>query len=252
MSGIQVNALQQKYLVNQAATKYGVPYGILAGVYGLETTWGQNPSTSSAGAIGPFQFLPSTAASYGYPLTNNPTPQQFAQQVDAAAHYLSDLFHQTGSWDNALRHYSGGGYGLAQVDQKAQQLQSGSGAYSGGGVSPSAALGTGAAVGLGAIGAAGLAAGEGAGVAAGAAGDAAATDAAATSSGINAANALKAGSAALTLGDLFTGGWQSFVVRAGEAIAAVLLLYLGLHALTGQSSSVGAQAQHVKTRFIPI
>lgn len=43
-----------------------------------------------------------------------------------------------------------------------------------------------------------------------------------------------------------------FWLRLGEALAGMVLLYLGLHALTGQSSSVGAQAQHVRTRFIPI
>jgi hypothetical protein len=42
-----------------------------------------------------------------------------------------------------------------------------------------------------------------------------------------------------------------FWLRLGEGIAAVLLIYLGLHALTGQSSSAGQQVKHV-TRIVPV
>lgn len=105
--------------VTDAADKYGVPQNILWGVYGMETDFGQNIATSSAGAIGGFQFLPSTARGYSYPLTNTPSAAQFQAQADGAAHYLHDLYAQYGSWDEALKHYSGGGYGLSQVEDKA-------------------------------------------------------------------------------------------------------------------------------------
>jgi len=108
------------YAIANSASKYNVPIEILAGVFGMETAFGSHVATSSAGAVGDFQFLPSTARRYGYPLTNSPNAQQFQQQADAAAHYLSDLFRQTGSWDAALHHYSGGGYGLAQVQAQAK------------------------------------------------------------------------------------------------------------------------------------
>lgn len=102
--------------INQdVARKYHVPYWVMMGVYGKETAFGTNVRTSSAGAVGPYQFLPSTAAAYHYPLTNNPNKEQFRQQADAAAHYLSDLYKQYHSWDAALRHYSGGGYGEQDV-----------------------------------------------------------------------------------------------------------------------------------------
>ena len=108
-------------LLNNSATKYGVPLSILTGVVGMETNFGKNVTTSSAGAVGLMQFLPSTARQYNYPLTNTPTVQQAQQQFDAAAHYLSDLYRQYGSWQAAIQHYSGGGYGLAQVQQKSGQ-----------------------------------------------------------------------------------------------------------------------------------
>lgn len=108
--------------IQAAAQKYGVPAGILMGVYGMETSYGADVTTSSAGAKGSFQFIQSTAAQYHYPYTNATDPGTFGQQVDAAAHYLSDLFHQTGSWDAAVRSYSGGGYGLAEVAAKSKGL----------------------------------------------------------------------------------------------------------------------------------
>lgn len=118
-SGATTQQSNQQSVVTQAAQHWNVPPAILAGVWGMETNFGQNVATSSAGAIGNFQFLPSTAKPYKYPLTNSPTPAQFAQQADSAAHYLSDLHKQYGNWNEALMHYSGGGYGLTQVQQKA-------------------------------------------------------------------------------------------------------------------------------------
>jgi soluble lytic murein transglycosylase-like protein len=108
-------------MINNAATTYGVPDSILTGVFGMETNYGANVTTSSGGAVGLMQFLPSTARSYGYPLTNNPTPAQAQAQFNAAAKYLSTLYKQYGNWQSAIQHYSGGGYGLSQVQSKARQ-----------------------------------------------------------------------------------------------------------------------------------
>lgn len=111
-------------VLQQSAEKYGIPYNILAGVFGMETDFGQNIATSSAGAMGAFQFIPPTAKAYNYPLTNNPSAAQFRQQSDSAAHYLSDLYKEKGNWDDALHGYSGGGYGLAEVTKKAGGISS--------------------------------------------------------------------------------------------------------------------------------
>jgi len=43
----------------------GLPSGFLTGSYGIESNYGANAGTSSAGAYGPFQFIPGTAAQYG-------------------------------------------------------------------------------------------------------------------------------------------------------------------------------------------
>jgi len=103
-------------VVKQKAAKYHIPWEILWGVEGKETTHGNNVATSSAGAKGAFQFIAPTAAAYRYPYTNEQTPQIYAAQADAAAHYLSDLISQHGgNWEAALRAYSGGGYGYSEV-----------------------------------------------------------------------------------------------------------------------------------------
>lgn len=119
MASVQASKDQQAKALVAAAKKYKIPLGVLVGVYGIETGWGSNVATSSAGAQGAFEFIPGTAHSYNYPLTNNVDAATFQAQADAAAHYLSDLSHQHGgNWDAALKAYSGGGYGLDQVKAK--------------------------------------------------------------------------------------------------------------------------------------
>ena len=48
-----------------AARRYGVPWSVLAAINRVETSFGRNLSTSSAGAIGWMQFMPGTWAGYG-------------------------------------------------------------------------------------------------------------------------------------------------------------------------------------------
>lgn len=73
----------QKAIITAAAQKYGIDPKILYGVYGTETGFGSNLSTSSAGAVGPFQFEPGTAKSLGI------DPYDFKQAAYGAARYLS-------------------------------------------------------------------------------------------------------------------------------------------------------------------
>jgi hypothetical protein len=120
-------AASQESIVEAAAKKHGVPPSILWGVYGVETSHGSNISTSSAGAKGAFQFIESTAKSYGYPYTNEHTEKVFAAQADVAAKYLADLYREHGSWDSALKAYSGGGYGYSQVAAQGKIPKSGGG-----------------------------------------------------------------------------------------------------------------------------
>lgn len=106
--GLPVGTGNAQVIVTGAAANRGIPAEILWGVFGVETGWGSNVVTSSAGAQGPFQFIPSTAKAYNYPLTNNPNVNEFQKQADAAAHYLSDLHKKFKNWPDALAAYNAG------------------------------------------------------------------------------------------------------------------------------------------------
>ncbi|MGH2500792.1 MAG: transglycosylase SLT domain-containing protein, partial [Candidatus Limnocylindria bacterium] len=51
-----------------AATCPGLPWTVLAAVGRLESDHGRNAKTSSAGAVGPMQFMRATFAAYAYPI----------------------------------------------------------------------------------------------------------------------------------------------------------------------------------------
>ncbi|MBV8506554.1 MAG: transglycosylase SLT domain-containing protein [Alphaproteobacteria bacterium] len=86
----------------QAAAQYGVPWPVLQQLIQGESSWNANIGCNSSGACGIAQFIASTAATYGVDV-NDPTSSLYG-----AAHYLSDLRAQDGSWVAALTAYSGG------------------------------------------------------------------------------------------------------------------------------------------------
>ena len=67
ISSLQVLPPSPDYLAlyhHAAATCPGLSWTVLAAIGQVESGHGRNPSTSSAGAMGPMQFLPSTFTSY--------------------------------------------------------------------------------------------------------------------------------------------------------------------------------------------
>lgn len=89
-------------MLQQAATKYGVPLGVLHWVGYHESAW--NPGaigipTSDGPALGMFQFKASTAKELGI------NPMDPAQSIDGAARYLRHLYDQTGDWTAAVERY---------------------------------------------------------------------------------------------------------------------------------------------------
>jgi hypothetical protein len=61
------NSIPANYLAlfRQAGRQYGIPWTVLAGIGKVESDDGANDGPSSAGALGPMQFLPSTWQIYG-------------------------------------------------------------------------------------------------------------------------------------------------------------------------------------------
>ena len=74
-----------------AARRYGVPWSVLAAINRVETSFGRNLSTSSAGAIGWMQFMPGTWAGYGVDADGDgvANPYDPVDAINAAARLLS-------------------------------------------------------------------------------------------------------------------------------------------------------------------
>lgn len=102
----QIPTGSEKAIIGKAAAQYGIPAKYLWGVYGAETNFGHNLSTSGAGAQGPFQFMPGTADSYVPGGRAN--IQKFGPAAVGAAKYLRELFNSFHSWPSAIGHYNSG------------------------------------------------------------------------------------------------------------------------------------------------
>jgi cell wall-associated NlpC family hydrolase len=74
-----------------AGHRYHVPWAVLAAINSIETDYGRNVSTSSAGAIGWMQFMPSTWAEYGVAAGRHsrPDPYDPRDAIFSAARYLA-------------------------------------------------------------------------------------------------------------------------------------------------------------------
>jgi hypothetical protein len=73
-----------------AGIEYDVPWQVLAAINEIETDYGRNLSTSSAGAVGWMQFLPSTWKTWGVDATGSgyADPYNPVDAIFAAARYL--------------------------------------------------------------------------------------------------------------------------------------------------------------------
>ena len=118
-----VEELQGYY--KEAEAKFGVPWQYLASVHLVETRMGRIRGTSTAGAQGPMQFLPSTWKAYGMGGDiNDPHDAIFG-----AANYLKANGGAAGRMDNALFRYNNSNRYVRAVTLYAQQIEANPIAY---------------------------------------------------------------------------------------------------------------------------
>jgi hypothetical protein len=106
-------------IYQRAAATYGLgPQGpaVLAGINEIETAFGSNTSTSSAGAMGWMQFIPSTWESYGVDANGDGVrdPYNPEDAIYAAASYLSAAGMPTDTY-NAIYAYNHADWYVAEV-----------------------------------------------------------------------------------------------------------------------------------------
>jgi membrane-bound lytic murein transglycosylase B len=103
----------------RAERAYGIGWEYLAAINLVETGMGRIRGTSTAGAQGPMQFLPSTWARWGRGDVNDP-----ADAIMAAARYLAhDGGTRPGRLDDALFRYNNSGHYVRGVKLLAQVME---------------------------------------------------------------------------------------------------------------------------------
>ncbi|MDT0267224.1 bifunctional lytic transglycosylase/C40 family peptidase [Streptomyces sp. DSM 44915] len=115
-------------LYHQAATECpGLPWTVLAAIGKVETDHGRHPTmVSTAGAIGPMQFLPSTFVRYDQPVppggSDPPTPWDPVNAIHAAARLLCAHGARHGAdLERAIWHYNHADWYVDQVLDQADQ-----------------------------------------------------------------------------------------------------------------------------------
>jgi Transglycosylase SLT domain len=106
-----------------AGERYHVPWQILAAINWIETDYGANLSTSSAGAIGWMQFMPGTWQQYAVAADGHSQPNPYSPQdaIFTAAHYLA----ANGAAQNlprAIYAYNHAAWYVAEVMWRAQMI----------------------------------------------------------------------------------------------------------------------------------
>ena len=112
-----------------AAARYHVPWQILAAINWIETDYGSNLNTSSAGATGWMQFMPATWRQYGVTAEGHGQPNPYIPQdaIFTAARYLA----ANGAASNlprAIFAYNHAVWYVADVIWRAQMITDHSGA----------------------------------------------------------------------------------------------------------------------------
>ena len=100
-----------------SGARYGIDWTFLASINFIESDFGRVNGPSSAGAMGPMQFMPGTWASYGVGDIMSPR-----DSIDAAARYLKAM-GGPGNMDRAIYRYNNDADYVASVEGFAAALR---------------------------------------------------------------------------------------------------------------------------------
>jgi hypothetical protein len=108
-----------------AATKYNVPWQVLAAINEVESAWGKYTGPSSAGAVGWMQFMPSTWREYGIDANGDgvTNPEDPVDAIFSAARYLHAA-HADEDLGRAIYAYNPANWYVDDVVQRAIALGS--------------------------------------------------------------------------------------------------------------------------------
>jgi soluble lytic murein transglycosylase-like protein len=122
VAGLHVLAPSAQYLAlykAAAPTCPGLPWTVLAAIGQVESGHGRNPSTSSAGAMGPMQFEPATFSAYAVDGDHDGKADIMdpADAIYTAAHYLcaNGGGSSSAGLSSAVFHYNHAGWYVAMV-----------------------------------------------------------------------------------------------------------------------------------------
>ena len=126
----EVSLKRYKKLYEKAAKRYGFgeDWYILAAVGKVESDHGRNMGPSSAGALGPMQFMPSTWESYGLDANKDGKANIMDPEdaIPAAAHYLK-VGGAPDDWYKALYSYNHAGWYVEKVLRMAERYRQAAG-----------------------------------------------------------------------------------------------------------------------------
>lgn len=100
----------------QLDTQFGLPTGFLEAQTNAESSW--NPNAQNGNATGLDQFMPATADQFQIDPTNP------YESLTGAAEYDSQLYGQSGSWEQVLQSYGTTAGSALQTSQSARDANS--------------------------------------------------------------------------------------------------------------------------------
>ncbi len=111
------NGHKYKQLVFHILKEHGLPTDLF--YVGLIESGYNTKIKSSAGAAGPWQFMPKTAKHYGLRVDSQVDERwNIYKSTHAAARYFSDLYNIFGSWELAMAGYNAGEYRIIRAIRK--------------------------------------------------------------------------------------------------------------------------------------